>query len=392
MTGSNYPYKTLSLLEPAFNTRLTSLIIDLNILREKRLFGSTPPPIFFQLKKLFHILESIGSARIEGNHTTLLEFIDSKIDKTPNNQEGVLEIKNVENALAYVDEQIDHNPDFQIDGMFLKELHKKVVSGLSVAKEGDLNSGSYRDKHLFIQGASHIPPEPAGVPYYMDELISFINHKYEPKYDLLKVALAHHRFVWVHPFGNGNGRTVRLLTYAQLVRSGFKVDVGGRIINPTAVFCSDREKYYRELSKADSGTTEGLLSWCEYVLEGLKEEIEKIDKLIDYNYLVNEVLMPAVDYALERKWITKLEGEVLKVAIGKKLFESPDLAHLFPNKATSHVSRFIRSMKQKKLITPETPNGRKYIINFEDNYLIRAVIEMLGRKGFLPPDPSPSFS
>ena len=45
-----------------------------------------------------------------------------------------------------------------------------------------------------------------------------------PKYDLLKVAIAHHRFVWVHPFSNGNGRTVRLFTYAMLVKLGFNVN------------------------------------------------------------------------------------------------------------------------------------------------------------------------
>lgn len=374
-------------MEPAFNTKLTSLIIDLNILREKRLYGSTPPQIFFQLKHLFHILESIGSARIEGNHTTIVEFIDSTLERKSVPDEGVKEIQNVEKALAYVDQQINHTTTFQIDGNFLKALHKMVVDGLSVSQEGDRTPGHYRGKPLLIQGADHIPPEPAGLPYYMDELISFINQKNEPKYDLLKVALAHHRFVWIHPFGNGNGRTVRLLTYAQLVRSGFKVDVGGRIINPTAVFCSDRDRYYQELAKADSGTQAGLLSWCEYVLEGLKEEIEKIDKLADYSYLTREVLVPAVDYALEREWITRVESDVLKIAIEKQVFESADIASLFPNKASAHISRFIRAMKHKRLISSETPTGRKYSINIQDTYLIRAVVEMLGRKGFLPPEP-----
>jgi hypothetical protein len=37
-----------------------------------------------------------------------------------------------------------------------------------------------------------------------------------------------------------NGRTVRLFTYAMLVKTGFNVNVG-RIINPTAVFCSYRK-------------------------------------------------------------------------------------------------------------------------------------------------------
>lgn len=37
-----------------------------------------------------------------------------------------------------------------------------------------------------------------------------------PKYDGMKVALARHDFAWLHPFSNGNGRVVRLLTYALL--------------------------------------------------------------------------------------------------------------------------------------------------------------------------------
>ena len=47
----------------------------------------------------------------------------------------------------------------------------------------------------------------------MEELVAFINRRDPPKYDLMKVAIAHHRFGWIHPFSNGNGRVVRLLTY-----------------------------------------------------------------------------------------------------------------------------------------------------------------------------------
>lgn len=382
----NYQYKNLSLIEPAFGTRTTSLIIDLNILREKRLSGTTPPKIFFQLKHLFHILESLGSARIEGNHTTLLEFIELKIEKKKPKDEGVKEIANGEVALEFIDKVINHDKKFRITETFIKELHKMVVDGLSPEGEGDQNPGEYRNNFVAIVGSTHTPPKAPELKYYMDELIDFINQEDEPKYDLLKIALAHHRFVWIHPFGNGNGRTVRLLTYAQLVRAGFRVDIGGRIINPTAVFCSDRDKYYDGLSKADSGNQDALLTWCEYVLEGLKEEIEKIDKLTVYSYLSNEILLPAVDYSLERKIITEVESEVLRIAIKKETFEAADIKHLFPNKLSAHVSRFLRGMKEKKMIIPESQNGRKYLINFEDNYLIRGVIEMLGKNGFLPPE------
>lgn len=86
----------------------------------------------------------------------------------------------------------------------------------------------------------------------MDELFEFINTKQGAKYDLLKVALAHHRFAWIHPFDNGNGRTVRMLTYAMLIQYGFNVHMGQRLINPTAVFCNDRDAYYNVLMQADS--------------------------------------------------------------------------------------------------------------------------------------------
>ncbi len=87
---------------------------------------------------------------------------------------------------------------------------------------------------------------------YMDELIDFVTREDDPRYDLIKIAIAHHRFVWIHPFTNGNGRTVRLFTYALLMKYGFRVETAQRILNPTAVFCNDREQYYNKLRRATS--------------------------------------------------------------------------------------------------------------------------------------------
>ncbi len=176
----------------------------------------------------------------------------------------------------------------------------------------------------------------------MIELLDFIERKDSPKYDLLKAAIAHHRFVWIHPFGNGNGRTVRLFTYAMLVKTGFNVNVG-RIINPTAVFCSNRNDYYEKLSKADLGTEEGILEWCEYVLLGLKEEIEKIDKLSDYDYLKKEILLPSITHSLERKYITDVESKILKKVIEHQVIQASDLKDIFSGKVSAEISRQIKN-------------------------------------------------
>ena len=151
-------------------------------------------------------------------------------------------------------------------------------------REGDRTPGAYRQAPVRIAQSKHLPPEAFQVPGYMQELVAFVNHDDLPKYDLMKVALAHHRFGWIHPFGNGNGRVVRLLTYALLMKYGFNVNTGGRVLNPTAVFCNDRERYYEMLGVADTGTTAGLEAWCIYVLKGVKDEIAKVDRLTDYTY------------------------------------------------------------------------------------------------------------
>ncbi|WP_295337181.1 Fic family protein [Flavobacterium sp.] len=378
------PYE-LKLIEPSFGSKLTDLIIELEHLRKKTLGGSTHPQVFFQLKHLFHTLESIGSARIEGNNTTIAEYIETKLDSgdtEKNKSHSIIEIQNIEKAMEFIESTIQ---DYPINKTFVSELHKIIVKDLPPPPngEGDLTPGSYRNKNIKILNSLHLPPDSFLVDTYMDELFSFINNEDSSKYDLLKSAIAHHRFVWIHPFGNGNGRTVRLFTYAMLIKNGFNVNVG-RIINPTAVFCSNRNGYYDNLAKADNGTDSGVLEWCEYVLKGLKEEIEKIDKLTDYEYLKKEILIPAINFSFDRQIITEVESKILKETIEKQVVQNLDLERFFKGKAKSEISRQIKKLIDKKMLIPERDSARKYVLRFDNNYLLRGIIKMLDEKGFLP--------
>jgi Fic family protein len=382
MSEAVFKHYNLKLVEPTFDSTLTDLIIELDHLRKKQLGGSTHPKVFFQLKHIFHTLESIGSARIEGNNTTIAEYIETKLSDIKVVTPSIREIQNIEKAMAFIEENVN---DYPINRAFLSEMHKKIVDGLLPPPdgEGDSTPGVYRKVNLKINKSSHKPPEWLAVEDYMNELLEFVNKDDSPKYDLLKTAIAHHRFVWIHPFGNGNGRTVRLFTYAMLVKAGFNVNVG-RIINPTAVFCSNRNDYYKFLSEADKGTVEGLTSWIEYVLKGLKDEIEKIDKLSDYNFLRKEILLPSINHSLERKFITDVETKILKRVVDKQVISASDIKDIFPGKADAEVSRQIRKLIDRKMLISEKEGTRKYVLRFDNNYLIRSIIKQLGDKGFLP--------
>lgn len=382
MSEAKFTHYDLKLIEPTFGSSLTDLIIELDYLRKKQLGGSTHPKVFFQLKHIFHTLESIGSARIEGNNTTIAEYIETKLSESKKIPPGIKEIQNIEKAMAFVEENVHHNP---INRAFVSEMHKRIVDGLLPPPdgEGDHTPGEYRKINLKINKSLHRPPEWLRVDEYMHELLDFVNKEDSAKYDLLKAAIAHHRFVWIHPFGNGNGRTVRLFTYAMLVKTGFNVNVG-RIINPTAVFCSNRNDYYNFLSEADKGTDKGIIIWIEYVLKGLKDEIEKIDKLLDYNFLRKEILLPAIIHSVERKYITDVEMKILRKAVDQQVIQASDVKEFFVGKADAEVSRQIRRLIDKKMLTPEKEGARKYLLRFDNNYLLRSIIRSLGEKGFLP--------
>jgi Fic family protein len=369
----------LALLNPAFDSPLVDVLTELEHLRRLQLAGTTPAPVFFQLKRVFHMLESLGSARIEGNHTTLADYVESSLEGGATTVDHLREIANIEQAMAYIESAMEAGA--AISEHFIRELHAIAVRDL--VREGDATPGGYRSTGVRIAQSNHLPPEAVQVPGYMQELVAFINQADPPKYDLIKVALAHHRFGWVHPFGNGNGRVVRLLTYALMIKYGFNVKAGGRVLNPTAVFCSDRDKYYAMLSTADAGTPAGLEQWCVYVLQGVLAELKKVDQLTRYDYLTSQILNPALNYARGRSLITAQEEAVLAAAIKKGVVKAADLSNAMPDLNATQRTYQIKKLVERKMLQPIQPNSRQYTIGFDNSYLMRGVIHALSNESFI---------
>jgi len=377
----------LKLYEPKWDSQLASIVVELEKLRVKRLGGTVPPYIFFQLKEIFHWLESLGSTRIEGNRTTLAEFVEKIIEKIPKNtkEEQIREIFNIDQAIEFIESNVQEGS--KINRSHISEIHKIIVGDLTPPPrgEGSHYPGELRPIPVSIQKSNLVLPEPIKVQEYLDELLQFVNAERDSKNDLLVTALAHHRMTWIHPFDNGNGRMVRMFTYAMLIKQGFQVRTG-RILNPTAIFCMDRDKYNEMLSKADTGNQEHVLAWCEYVLTGLKEEIEKIDRLLDKTYTTDKVLLPALDFALERQQITSREHDILKALVKTEemTLRSADLEKIIGQESPVQRSRIIKKLKDKGMLRPLKENGRVYTIGFVNNYLLRGVIKLLEDNSFVP--------
>lgn len=376
-----FRHQDLSLLNPAFDSPLVDVVTELEHLRRLQLGGSTPAPVFFQLKHIFHMLESLGSARIEGNHTTLADYVESRLETQPVTLNDQLrEMSNIEDAMTFIEEHFAPGQD--VTEHLVRELHALAVRQLE--REGDATPGAYRKGPVKISQSEHQPPDAVLVPQYMSELVAFINRPDPTKYDLIKVALAHHRFAWTHPFGNGNGRVVRLMTYALLIKYGFNVRTGGRVLNPTAVFCNDRDRYYAMLAHADTGTLEGREAWCVYVLEGMLNELRKVDRLTDAQYLIERILTPALHYARERELVTQLEEQVLLATARAGVAKASDLKDAMPGMTDTQRTYQIRKLVDRRMLTPVREGARQYTVGFSNSFLIRGVIRALSNEGFIP--------
>lgn len=369
--------------EPKWDSELTGLIVALEKVRTKQLVSVVPANIFWQLKNIFQTLETLGSSRIEGNHTTLAEYVEQIIEHRTATNEQQTEIDNLRKAIVFIEENT--TVDTPINRRYLSHLHSLVVKGLTPPPkgEGSNNPGALRQRNVKIKQAQHTPPDIINLDDYFNEFIKFINTQHSPQNQLLMVAIAHHRCAYIHPFDNGNGRITRLLDYVLLIKLGFNVKKG-RILNPSAVFYGDRNAYYDNLSKADDLSNNGVLHWSSYFLNGLKNEIEKIDTLLNLDDVRNKLLLPALRFAQDRQVINALEYGILRYLVNKDCMtmRSTELDK-FDIDTSIQKTRMMNKLKRAGLIKAIKKMGRIYTINFYNSPILRGVVKALDNNGFI---------
>src|SRR5262249_20402909 len=150
-------------LNPSFASPLLDVLTDLEYLRRLQIHGTTPLPVFLQLKHVFHYLESLASARIEGNHTTLADYVDSKVvagAPPTTTTEQLREIDNIDLAMQQLEDTV--RPGEPLSEHLLRGLHATTVEGLT--REGDRTPGAYRTGPVTIAQAAHLPPDAVQVP------------------------------------------------------------------------------------------------------------------------------------------------------------------------------------------------------------------------------------
>ena len=284
-------------------SRVPDRSLELNTL-SAILKGQLSPLTFATLEQYMSVINSYYSNMIEGNPTHPHEIRAAQQDNYSNDPvKRDLQAESL-GHIAVQQWLLDQSPDldtlFSTD--FICEIHKQFYQNIPESlwliknKKGNIVDKVIPGKlrTCSVDVGQHIAPTYDDLPTLMR---SFCQHYHPDQFKgdrkLIAIMAAHHRFAWIHPFIDGNGRVGRLLTDAALKAVG---------LDSYGVWCLSRglaktvSTYKSKLAIADHTrqgdydgrgtlTEKGLLNFCDYMLLTAIDQVSYMKDLLQLNDL-----------------------------------------------------------------------------------------------------------
>ena len=239
----------MKVFDPTIHIDQTTEVIFERIHQKKQELDRRRPISFGILDRLrqdFALEWTYNSNHLEGNTLSMAEtklVLQDGITIGGKTLREHFEVINHDKAIIFLEGLV--HQDAEMRAIDILKLHELVMTNILDDYAGRLRPGMVR-----IVGANFTPPYARIVPDLLDELITYVN-SHEGTIDTLILATAfHHRFVWIHPFNDGNGRTVRLAMNLILLKAGYP---------PAFILAEDRKKYFNALNAANKGDYAKLL-------------------------------------------------------------------------------------------------------------------------------------
>lgn len=268
--------------------------------KKKLLDTYRPLPSYFvkSIQDSLTIEWTFNSNSIEGNTLTLQEtkmVIEEGFTIKGKSLREHFEAVNHQDAIEFVEALV--SKDYMLNAKDILDIHSLVLQRI----EKDF-AGRYRTAGVRISGANFVPPNALKVDAFIDELINWVNSTHDLD-TLIKVSIFHHRFVWIHPFFDGNGRTVRLLFNLLLMKEGFP---------PAIILKNDRKKYYTALNEANNGNYSKLVLLIMQATErSLDIYLSSLNNTYDsYQPISNIVEEPEIPYGQEYVSLLARQGKI----------------------------------------------------------------------------------
>lgn len=251
-----------------------------------------------------------ATTAIEGNTMSEEEvraIMEDRADIPPSRQYQEQEVRNILDAYNHIADrdisQLSVEEICEFNGMVLRKLDLADGVQPGQIRKHSVGVGSYR-------GA---PAEDC--PYLLSRLCEVLNGNFslgdgwEYASGILKAIIAHLYLAWIHPFGDGNGRTARLVELKICVASGIAKPACQLLSNH---YNKTRDKYYRVLDRASKQKT--IVDFLEYALEGMVDMLDEQIKVIR-EYQIHSTWQNAVHSAISGNTAANMRKRDLALAL-----------------------------------------------------------------------------
>jgi cell filamentation protein, protein adenylyltransferase len=322
------------------------------------------PEISADLLRVYLTKGALATTAIEGN--TLSEdearqVLDEQLKLPPSKEYLGREIRNVVDAFNLATDQLLENPRRELTVKDVLIYNRTILDGLDL--EEGIVPGQIRDYSVVVGGVYRAAPA-RDCEYLLERLCAWLNGddltappeqpELAAPYAVLAAILAHVYLAWIHPFGDGNGRTARLLELWVLLKAGFPLPVTQLLSNHYNV---TRSEYYRQLNRASK--TGDVMAFLLYAIrgfvDGLREQLDVIwrqqfaDRWEQYVYQrFGEIKTPSARRRLRLVLELSRQGEPVRRAEVRHL--TAELAEMYATKTDKTLTRDLNALREMDLI------------------------------------------
>jgi len=283
-----------------------------------------PPDQAFFLRHRARFRSMMSSTAIEGNTLGDQDSLRAIVRPEDSLADMQQERRNYWRALEWMEKQADRPGPIAED--YIRELHA-IIDVRVVGRRG--RKSAYRTLECPVVDKSmgaidYGPPTPRDVPGLMHDLVAWLHSSQALALPVpVRAGLLAHRFVSIHPFEDGNGRTTRALATSELWKGGY--DMRG-FLSLEEFYAIDRPRYYRSLQmglpvnfyegRHDPDHTE----WLEYFLSSMAEAADLLRTTAEGMNLPNGALVSPWE-RLSRQQQQVLNRFLMKLLAGE---QAPD--------------------------------------------------------------------
>lgn len=331
-----------------------------------RHLANTPlPPTMSERFLTLYLAKGVhATTAIEGNTLSeeqALEAVQGQLELPASQQYLQDEIQNIVRACDRIDKQVfQDGQGFTLTPDRLASLNRDVLQGLAV--DDHVAPGELRDGSVVVGGVYRGAPAP-DCAFLLDLLCEWLNGPDFAQADdgretflraFLRAVVAHVYIAWIHPFGDGNGRTARLVEFGILTAAGLPSVTAHLLSNH---YNATRATYYRELdyaSKSGGDLTRFLL----YAAEGFVEQLQaQLVEVHGFNFeaswtnYVHEVFAGATTPAPRRQRDLVLAlGPGQTVPRARLGTLTPTLAAAYSGKGPKTITRDVNALAERGLV------------------------------------------